>query len=84
MMVRHCLTCQGHVSGTKHEQESGLEMPSNAAALLGVVSQLNQDVSETALRRKAVQVTAQLPQDTDEALKVLDLARKLLLEFVGR
>jgi hypothetical protein len=71
------------MSGTQHEQESGLGM-SNAAALLGVVSQLNQDVSETALRRKAVQVTAQLPQDTDEALKVLDLARKLLLEFVGR
>jgi hypothetical protein len=82
-MVRLCLTCNGLMSGTQHEQESGLEM-SNAAALLGVVSQLNQDVSETALRRKAVQVTAQLPPDTDEALKVLDLARKLLLEFVGR
>ncbi len=80
----------GYVSGKKHNKRyacnllwGGLEMP-NAAAVIEVVTQQNQDVSEMAIRRKAVQVTAQLPLDTDDALRVLDLARKLLLEFVGR
>lgn len=55
----------------------------NSQAALAVVQEAQMG-GETAIRRKAVQVTAQLPMDTDEALKVLDLARKLLLEFVGR
>lgn len=36
------------------------------------------------LRRLAVQVAAQLPADPDEAIAVLDYARKFVCMFLGR
>lgn len=37
---------------------------------------------ELSLRRAAVQVTAALPANLDEAIRVLDLARSLVTEFL--
>ncbi len=48
-----------------------------------VVSLLDPPVSveELALRRAAVAITAQLPVDLEDALKVLDLAKSLVTDF---
>ncbi len=39
---------------------------------------------EMALRRAAVAITAQLPASLDDALRVLDLAKGLVTDFLGR
>lgn len=35
------------------------------------------------LRRLAIQIAAQLPEDLDEALEALDLAKELVRSFMG-
>lgn len=35
------------------------------------------------LRRQAVHIVAQLPENEEEALKVLSFARELIIQFVG-
>lgn len=36
------------------------------------------------LRRQAVHIVAQLPEDEQEALRVLGFARELVLQFIGQ
>jgi len=36
------------------------------------------------LKRQAIQVAAQLPEDRDDALRVLDYARELVTEFLDK
>jgi hypothetical protein len=42
-----------------------------------------QNENDLALRRVAVQLVAQLPENETEALKVLDLARAFVLHFLS-